>query len=223
MAAMSTQDRAVERDEFETPGLATPEYRSRRPCSFTSSQSTVDPLRPSMRQRAHPTDRISRHPSRRPGPHVVDLTGSDEPAGSDTTVPARRSPSPEVLFISSRPRPQSRPSPRPRNNDRCASRPSRRSTRTNNVQQPGATFGDLMEDLLRPAPHIPVLPCAPPGFTLSPGPDDTIVCPKCMHELCSGRTEQQRLVWVIEACGHVSVRYFASLEYQVVLLCTISR
>jgi hypothetical protein len=157
-----------------------------------------------MRQRAHPTNRVSRHPSRRPDPHVVDLTGSDEPAGSDTTDPVRRSPSPEVLFISSRPRPQSRPSPQPRNNARRASRPSRRSIRANNVQQPGATFADLMEDLLRPAPQIPVLPCAPPGFTSSPGPDDTIVCPKCMHELCSGRTEEQRQVWVIKACGHVS-------------------
>ncbi|KAI4279311.1 MAG: hypothetical protein LQ337_000342 [Flavoplaca oasis] len=41
------------------------------------------------------------------------------------------------------------------------------------------------------------------GFTRSPKEDDVLVCPMCGNELGTGKSERNRQVWVIKACGHV--------------------
>lgn len=49
-------------------------------------------------------------------------------------------------------------------------------------------------------------PKAPSGFTRSPEEDDVLLCPNCDAELCTGpEGGDKRQVWIIKACGHVSV------------------
>ncbi|KAL8940181.1 MAG: hypothetical protein Q9211_002398 [Gyalolechia sp. 1 TL-2023] len=43
------------------------------------------------------------------------------------------------------------------------------------------------------------------GFTRSPKEEDTLVCPNCEDELGLGKDDIKRQVWVIKACGHVSI------------------
>lgn len=53
-------------------------------------------------------------------------------------------------------------------------------------------------------------PKAPPGFTRSPEEDDVLVCPNCDAELCVGpEGGEKRQVWIIKACGHVSVPFLS--------------
>jgi len=46
---------------------------------------------------------------------------------------------------------------------------------------------------------------APPGFSYTPNEKDTFVCPNCDNELRMGDTDEARQVWVVRACGHVSL------------------
>jgi hypothetical protein len=46
---------------------------------------------------------------------------------------------------------------------------------------------------------------APPGFTFTPNEKDTYVCPNCDNELLTGESDLERQVWVVKACGHVSL------------------
>lgn len=56
-----------------------------------------------------------------------------------------------------------------------------------------------------PPPSRPSPEPARPGFTRSPQDGDEAVCPNCDEELCVGETDLKRQVFVIKACGHVSV------------------
>lgn len=56
-----------------------------------------------------------------------------------------------------------------------------------------------------PVPKYDPPPPAAKGFTRDPTEDDTIICPNCEDELAVGETEEKRQVWVVKACGHVSV------------------
>ncbi|KAF2113055.1 hypothetical protein BDV96DRAFT_150183 [Lophiotrema nucula] len=42
----------------------------------------------------------------------------------------------------------------------------------------------------------------PEGFTRSPQENDTVVCPNCGDELCTGESEQKKQVWIVKGCGH---------------------
>ena len=53
-------------------------------------------------------------------------------------------------------------------------------------------------------PTIHPLPPVRQGFTRSPTDDQTIVCPNCGDELGTGETDEQRQVWFVRGCGHVS-------------------
>lgn len=46
---------------------------------------------------------------------------------------------------------------------------------------------------------------APGGFTRSPKETDVLVCPNCDDELCLGDDEVKKQVWLVKACGHVSL------------------
>ncbi len=46
---------------------------------------------------------------------------------------------------------------------------------------------------------------APKGFTRSPAETDTLICPNCSEELCAGESDVKQQVWIIKACGHVSL------------------
>lgn len=59
----------------------------------------------------------------------------------------------------------------------------------------------------RPAsPPREPLPSARTGFTRSPKEDDVCVCPNCQEELCTGEDEVKRQIFVVKACGHVSLK-----------------
>ena len=55
-----------------------------------------------------------------------------------------------------------------------------------------------------PPPTVHALPPVRQGFTRSPTDDQTIVCPNCGDELGTGETDEQRQVWFVRGCGHVS-------------------
>lgn len=57
-----------------------------------------------------------------------------------------------------------------------------------------------------PPPTYDAPPQAPEGFTRSPQEEDVLVCPNCDDELCSGDDEVKKQVWLVKACGHVSLR-----------------
>lgn len=59
-------------------------------------------------------------------------------------------------------------------------------------------------------PREPTPKYSPPpepgaGFTRSPQEDDVLICPNCKEELGIGSTDQKKQVWVVKACGHVSL------------------
>ena len=58
-----------------------------------------------------------------------------------------------------------------------------------------------------PAPEPPTYEAPEPakdGFTRSPGEDDVVLCANCDEELGVGKTPEQRQVWFVRKCGHVS-------------------
>lgn len=60
-------------------------------------------------------------------------------------------------------------------------------------------------DSPEPEPATYEAPPPPPtGFTRSPQEDETVICPNCDRELCSGETDLDKQVWVLKTCGHVS-------------------
>lgn len=68
----------------------------------------------------------------------------------------------------------------------------------------GFDFDDTEDEPVIPAtPVYNSPPEAAPGYTRSPQEDDSLVCPNCGDELCSGETEQKRQVWIVKNCGHV--------------------
>lgn len=52
-------------------------------------------------------------------------------------------------------------------------------------------------------PQRPSLELARPGFGRSPKADDVTICPNCDRELCTGESDEARIVFVVKACGHV--------------------
>jgi hypothetical protein len=55
-----------------------------------------------------------------------------------------------------------------------------------------------------PATYTPPS-AAPEGFTRSPEEEGgPLICPNCEEELCVGRDEIKRQVWIVKGCGHVS-------------------
>ncbi|KAI9751403.1 MAG: hypothetical protein M1835_001220 [Candelina submexicana] len=59
-----------------------------------------------------------------------------------------------------------------------------------------------------PPPPTYKAPSPPrPGFTRSPGDQDTVVCPNCDRELGTGDEVDERQVFVAKGCGHVYCGY----------------
>ncbi len=57
-----------------------------------------------------------------------------------------------------------------------------------------------------PPPPTYKAPSPPrPGFTRSPGDQDTVICPNCDRELGTGDEEDERQVFVAKGCGHVCI------------------
>jgi len=56
-----------------------------------------------------------------------------------------------------------------------------------------------------PTPEYRPPPAAEVGFTRNPTPEEEVVCPSCGDELATGSTEEKRQVWIVKACGHVSL------------------
>jgi len=52
-------------------------------------------------------------------------------------------------------------------------------------------------------PQRPTLEKARTGFTRSPKESDVTICPNCDRELCTGESDEGRIVFVVKACGHV--------------------
>ena len=64
--------------------------------------------------------------------------------------------------------------------------------------------------------YTPPLP-ADKGFTRSPEEDEVVVCPNCGDELAMGDSEVKQEVWVIKACGHVSVQtQYAGIDLRLI-------
>ncbi|KAI9718396.1 MAG: hypothetical protein M1812_004117 [Candelaria pacifica] len=62
-----------------------------------------------------------------------------------------------------------------------------------------------------PPPPTYKAPSPPrPGFTRSPGDEDTVICPNCDRELGTGDEDDERQVFVAKACGHVCSILYAS-------------
>lgn len=68
----------------------------------------------------------------------------------------------------------------------------------------GLDFGDDTPPRL-PTPKYSPPPDPGPGFTRSPQEDGELICPNCNDELGIGETDEKKQVWVIKACGHVSI------------------
>lgn len=70
-----------------------------------------------------------------------------------------------------------------------------------------AAFGLGMDDTPPRAPTPKYSPPPDPGidFTRTPQEDDVLVCPNCQSELGIGKTDEKKQVWIVKACGHVSL------------------
>jgi hypothetical protein len=69
-------------------------------------------------------------------------------------------------------------------------------------------------------PSYPPPPKAPEGFTRSPTEEEYLICPNCNEELSVGDSDLKKQVWLVKACGHVSIALFPSvwLKIAVVLI-----
>lgn len=68
----------------------------------------------------------------------------------------------------------------------------------------GFDLGHEQERDTTAPPTYEAPPPAPSGFTRTPAENDILVCPNCGDELCEGKTDQKKQVWVVKKCGHVS-------------------
>lgn len=73
-----------------------------------------------------------------------------------------------------------------------------------NYDQPAFDLG-FVDAMPHPSPTYKAPSPPREGFTRSPKEDDVLVCPNCGDELCAGGTDLKRQVWVVKACGHVSI------------------
>lgn len=63
---------------------------------------------------------------------------------------------------------------------------------------------------------------APEGFTRSPKEDEVLVCPNCGDELCDGESDVKKQVWVLKACGHVSLLLDNTVVLSVLIMLFVS-
>jgi hypothetical protein len=60
-----------------------------------------------------------------------------------------------------------------------------------------------------PSEPIPQLLTPPKGYTRSTADEsqdqESLFCPNCARELCEGKNELQKQIWMIKGCGHVSL------------------
>jgi hypothetical protein len=71
----------------------------------------------------------------------------------------------------------------------------------------------------RPAtPKYEPPPPAEKGFTRSPEEDEEVVCPNCGDELAVSKDDLKSQVWVVKACGHVSLSCITSLTSRTIKL-----
>lgn len=95
---------------------------------------------------------------------------------------------------------------------------SRRGPRPGHVHvgafvAPALDFGMIGFDMMgmggaraaepQPPPTYDAPPKAPEGFTRSPVEEDVLACPNCGDELCVGKDDAKKQVWIVKGCGHV--------------------
>lgn len=61
-----------------------------------------------------------------------------------------------------------------------------------------------------PSPKYEPPPKPASGFTRNPAEDEVVVCPNCGDELATGQSDLKQEIYVIKACGHVSVLFKSS-------------